>query len=84
VGLLLGGKTDSTSRARVAITVLAAAQIPARLIRGVNLVDRERQAQILPWLEVHDGERWLYFDRPMVPRACRTISDPGGAARIPV
>jgi hypothetical protein len=42
--------------------VLAAAQIPARLIRGVNLVDRERQARILPWLEVHDGERWLYFD----------------------
>jgi hypothetical protein len=62
VGLLLDGKTDSTSRARVAITVLAAAQIPARLIRGVNLVDRERQARILPWLEVHDGERWLYFD----------------------
>lgn len=62
VGLLLGGKTDSTSRARVAITVLAAAQIPARLIRGVNLVDRERQARVLPWLEVHDGERWLYFD----------------------
>ncbi len=62
VDLLLDGKTDSTSRARVAITVLAAAQIPARLIRGVNLVDRERQANVLPWLEVHDGERWLYFD----------------------
>jgi hypothetical protein len=62
VDLLLGGNTDSTSRARVAITVLAAAQIPARLIRGVNLVDRERQARVLPWLEVHDGERWVYFD----------------------
>lgn len=62
VALLLNGKTDSTSRARVAITVLAAAQVPARLIRGVNLVDRERQARVLPWLEVHDGERWLYFD----------------------
>ncbi|MDH4023029.1 MAG: UUP1 family membrane protein, partial [Gammaproteobacteria bacterium] len=54
VDLLLDGKTDATSRARVAITVLAAAQIPARLIRGVNLVDRERQASVLPWLEVHD------------------------------
>ncbi len=62
VALLLGGKTDGTSRARVATTVLAAAQIPARLIRGVNLVDRERQANVLSWLEVHDGERWLYFD----------------------
>jgi hypothetical protein len=31
-------------------------------MRGVNLVDRERQARLLPWLEVHDGDRWLYFD----------------------
>lgn len=62
VGLLLAGETDPTSRARMAVTVLAAAQVPARLMRGVNLVDRERQARIVPWLEVHDGERWLYFD----------------------
>jgi hypothetical protein len=62
VSLLLGGKADPTSRARAAVTVLAAARIPARLMRGLNLVDRERQAGVLPWLEVHDGERWLYFD----------------------
>lgn len=62
VGLLLAGQTDPTSRARTAVTVLAAAQIPARLMRGVNLVDRERQARLLPWLEVHDGDGWLYFD----------------------
>jgi hypothetical protein len=62
VSLLLAGQTDPTSRARAAITVLAAAQIPARLMRGVNLVDRERQSRVLPWLEVHDGDRWLYFD----------------------
>ncbi|MEO8225624.1 MAG: inactive transglutaminase family protein [Gammaproteobacteria bacterium] len=62
VSLLLAGRTDPTARARAAITVLAAAQIPARLMRGVILVDRERQSAVLPWLEVHDGERWLYFD----------------------
>ncbi|MBL8200528.1 MAG: UUP1 family membrane protein [Chromatiales bacterium] len=62
VGLLLAGQTDPTVRARTAVTVLAAAQIPARLMRGINLVDRERQAHLLPWLEVHDGDRWLYFD----------------------
>ncbi len=62
VSLLLSGHTDPTSRARTAITVLAAAQIPARLMRGVILVDRERQSRVLPWLEVHDGDRWLYFD----------------------
>ena len=44
------------------MTVLAAASIPARLVRGVRMADRERSAEILPWLEVHDGERWLYFD----------------------
>ncbi len=62
VRLLMGGAEDPTSRARVAITVLAAAQIPARLIRGFTLVDREREAHVQPWLEVHDGDRWLYFD----------------------
>jgi hypothetical protein len=60
--LLLGPNPDVTERARTAITLLAAAQIPARLVRGVYLVDRERQASIVPWLEVHDGDRWLYFN----------------------
>ena len=62
VGLLLAGRSDPTARARAAVTVLAAAQIPARLMRGISLVDRERQARVLPWMEVHDGDRWLYFD----------------------
>lgn len=62
IRLLMGGATDPTSRARAAITVLAAAQVPARLIRGLPLVDREREAHVQPWLEVHDGDRWLYFD----------------------
>ena len=62
VGLLLAGRVDPTARARAAVTVLAAAQIPARLMHGISLVDRERQARLVPWLEVHDGDRWLYFD----------------------
>lgn len=62
VALLLAGRSDPTTRARTAITVLAAARIPARLIRGMKLVDRERQAVMVPWLEVHDGDRWLYLD----------------------
>jgi hypothetical protein len=62
VDVLLAGQSDPTSRARTAVIVLAAAQIPARLMHGMNLVDRERRARIMPWLEVHDGDRWLYFD----------------------
>lgn len=60
--MLLGRQRDLVTRAKAAITVLAAAQIPARLLRGVHLVDREREAHMVPWLEVNDGERWLYFD----------------------
>ena len=62
IELLLGDAPDAVDRARTAMTVLAAASIPARLVRGIRMADRERDAEILPWHEVHDGERWLYFD----------------------
>jgi len=62
VDLLLGAAPSAVDRARTAMTVLAAASIPARLMRGVRMADNERRADIVPWLEVHDGERWLYFD----------------------
>jgi hypothetical protein len=62
VELLLGPAPDAVDRARTAMTVLAAARIPARLVHGVEMKYRERNAPVLPWLEVHDGERWLYFD----------------------
>jgi len=62
VELLLGPAPDAVDRARTAMTVLAAASIPARLVRGIQVSNRERNAEVVPWLEVHDGERWLYFD----------------------
>jgi hypothetical protein len=62
VELLLGDAPAPLDRARTAMTVLAAASIPARLVRGVPMAYRERHAEVVPWLEVHDGERWLYFD----------------------
>ena len=43
-------------------TVLAAARIPARMIRGIVLQDRQRRTDPRPWLEIHDGDRWRYFD----------------------
>jgi len=42
--------------------VLAAARIPARMIRGVILQDQQRRVEPTPWLEVHDGDRWRYFN----------------------
>lgn len=62
VELLLGDAADAVDRARTGITILAAARIPARLVRGIRMQERERQVEVEPWLEVHDGERWLYFD----------------------
>jgi 7 transmembrane helices usually fused to an inactive transglutaminase/Inactive transglutaminase fused to 7 transmembrane helices len=62
IELLLGASPSILDRARTAMTVLAAARIPARLVHGLSMTERERYADVVPWLEVHDGERWLYFD----------------------
>jgi hypothetical protein len=43
-------------------TILASARIPARMVHGLKLEGRQRNAQMLTWLEVHDGDNWRYFD----------------------
>lgn len=43
-------------------TVLASARIPARVIHGVPLDEQQRLVSPIPWLEIHDGDRWRYFD----------------------
>ena len=62
VVLLLSQASDRTDFVNVAVQVLAAARYPARLVRGIELVDRQRDATVLPFLEMHDSERWIYFD----------------------
>lgn len=47
--------------ALLARTVLAAAGIPARVVYGLTLEDRERYATFEPRLEVWSGRRWLAF-----------------------
>jgi hypothetical protein len=42
--------------------MLAANRIPARMVRGFVLQGRQRRADPVTWLEVHDGDRWRYFD----------------------
>ncbi len=42
--------------------ILAAARIPARAVHGFPLAGRQRSAEPVTWLEVHDGDRWRYFD----------------------
>ena len=62
VELLLADADSPVRFVDTMTTVLAAARIPARMIRGVQLQDQTRRADLIPWLEVHDGDRWRYFD----------------------
>lgn len=43
-------------------TILASARIPARMVHGLKLESRQSDAQMLTWLEVHDGNEWRYFN----------------------
>jgi hypothetical protein len=62
VDLLLDGDNDPVAIAQTATDLLAAALIPSRMVRGIFLQDQVRRAVIAPWLMVHDGTTWLYFD----------------------
>ena len=62
VELLLANSSTAAEFVETITTVLAAARIPARMIHGVVLQDQQRHADVLPWLEIHDGDRWRYFD----------------------
>ena len=62
VSLLLSRATSRADFVNAVTQVLAAARYPARLVRGIYLNDRQRDAEIVPWLEMHDGIRWIYFN----------------------
>jgi hypothetical protein len=62
IELLMADAGTSAEFVETITTVLAAARIPARMIRGIVLQDRQRRTDPRPWLEVHDGDRWRYFD----------------------
>ncbi len=62
IDLLTGPEPSAVDIARTATTLLAEALIPARLVRGVYLQDQQRRADVVPWLMVHDGDNWLYFN----------------------
>jgi hypothetical protein len=62
VELLLAGVSTSADFVEVATTLLASARIPSRTVHGFPLGGRQRSAELVTWLEVHDGDRWLYFN----------------------
>jgi hypothetical protein len=62
VELLLVDTESSADFVQTMTTILAFARIPARMIRGIVLADQLRAVEPLPWLEIHDGDRWRYFN----------------------
>lgn len=62
VELLLSGVDSSADFVGAVTTILASARIPARMVRGFALSGRQRSATLVAWLEVHDGDQWLYFN----------------------
>ena len=62
VELLLASAQSPAEFVDILTTVLASARIPARMMRGIQLQDRQRQVDVRPWLEIHDGDRWRYFN----------------------
>ena len=62
VEMLRNRSQTAGDRARQIVQTLAGARIPARVLWGIELVDGVRDAQLVPWLEVHDEKRWIAFD----------------------
>jgi hypothetical protein len=62
IELLLADADSRADFVKELTTVLASARIPARVIRGISLQDQQRQAEPVPWLEIHDGDRWRFFN----------------------
>ena len=62
VELLLAGVASDADFVDIATMLLASARIPARVVHGFTLAGRQRQASLVSWLEVHNGDQWLYFN----------------------
>ena len=62
VDLLMADVESRTDLVEVVTTILASARIPARIVHGFPLLGRQRNAEPVAWLEVHDGDEWRYFN----------------------
>ena len=61
--------------------MLNQAGIPARVADGLKLEDARRLQPLRPFLQIHNGERWLTIRKPDS-RGCRTMSCYGARMRI--
>lgn len=63
VPVLLKGRIGDQGRVELAVELLSLAMIPARSVHGIRLAEHGRNAPILHWLEVYDGEKssWMSY-----------------------
>ena len=54
--------SNDFERAQVAVTLLTGARIPARVVQVVQLTNSPHTVAPRPWLAIHNGSRWLFFD----------------------
>ncbi|MDJ0940433.1 MAG: UUP1 family membrane protein [Woeseiaceae bacterium] len=62
VELLMSEVESSSDYVSTLTMLLASNRIPARAVHGFPLGGRQRRAEPVTWLEVHDGDRWRYFN----------------------
>ena len=62
VRLFIDRESGAFAAAEAARILLAGARIPARVLQVLSLPDEARQVELLPWIAVHNGKRWLFFN----------------------
>ncbi|GIX34966.1 MAG: membrane protein [Lysobacteraceae bacterium] len=62
VSLLLDSRPTAEGRAQLLAELLAWRNIPARILHGFLLGEGSGEAEMRPWLQVHNGSEWITID----------------------
>ncbi len=62
VAILLGKRASEAAKMKVAVGVLALAQLPARSVHGIRLREMRERAPIIHWLEVFHQKQWRPYN----------------------
>ena len=63
INLLNRNRESEEERTKLALDLLARAQIPARIVKGLFLKDGHRRQSLYELIEVFDGSKWLCFNQ---------------------
>jgi hypothetical protein len=62
VALFLDSNSNPMEHAINVQTLLAGARIPSRVLQTLPIAQEARQVEIVPWMTVYNGRKWLYFN----------------------